>query len=67
MESVRSVAKELFSLFVDDGYLALAIVIWTVFLWLISAKLEQMRAGGWLLFVGLAILLVESAWRRARH
>jgi hypothetical protein len=67
MEPLRSAAKELFGLFVDDGYLALAVVIWTAFLWLISAKLEQVRGGGWLLFIGLAILLVESAWRRARR
>jgi hypothetical protein len=67
MEPLRSAAKELFGLFVDDGYLAVAIVIWTAFMWLVSAKLEQVRGSGWLFFIGVAILLIESAWRRVRR
>jgi hypothetical protein len=69
MGSLYSILKELLSLFVDDGYLALAVVAWVALMWLLSGQLLQHFYGsGLILFLGLAGLLVESARRRAvRH
>jgi hypothetical protein len=68
MGPLYSFLKELLSLFVDDGYLALAIVVWVALIWLVSGQLQHFHGSGLILFVGLAGLLVESAHRRAaRH
>jgi Ca2+/H+ antiporter, TMEM165/GDT1 family len=69
MGSLYSILKELLSLFVDDGYLALAVVAWVALMWLLSGQLLQHFYGsGLILFLGLGGLLVESARRRAaRH
>jgi hypothetical protein len=67
MGSLGSIFKELFSLFVDDGYLALAVVIWVGLMWLFAGHLEHVRGSGLILFLGLSGLLIESARRRARQ
>ena len=64
---LRTVVRELYVLFVDDGRFALTVVIWLGACWLI---LPHVAVGalwpGVLLFAGLAAILVESASRRAR-
>jgi len=67
MGSLGSIFKELVGLFVDDGYLALAVVIWVGLMWLLAGHLEHVRGSGLILFLGLSGLLIESARRRARH
>ena len=67
MGALNSIVKELFSLFVDDGFLAVAVVVWVGILWLLSRELQQVPGSGLILFLGLAGLLVESAKRRARR
>ena len=58
---------ELFSLFVDDVWFTVAIVIWIAFG---TLGLPQLPVDpGWdapLLFLGCAVILVVSAWRAAR-
>jgi hypothetical protein len=66
MKWLRSIAKELFGLFVDDGYPALAVVAWVGLIWLFAVQLGHVRGSGLILFLGLAGLLIESARRRAR-
>jgi hypothetical protein len=65
MKWFGSIAKELFGLFVDDGYLALAVVAWVGLLWLSAGQFGHVRGSGLILFLGLAGLLIESARRRA--
>jgi hypothetical protein len=68
MRLIRTVADEVFGLFVDDGSFAVAILVWLLLVWLAVS-----RAGvgpGWgaiALFLGLAAILVESVTRRARR
>ena len=68
MKVLSTVLKELLGLFVDDGSLALAILALVGAL----AALQYSRAlspavGGGMLFLGLAILLVENVWRSVRR
>ena len=67
MESLRSMLKEIVGLFVDDGYLVFAVVAWIALTWLFAPQLHAVRGNGWILFLGLAALLLESARRRARQ
>ena len=68
MRWIRTVADEIFGLFVDDGSFALAIIAWLLLVWLAVSRLGI--GTGWAaagLFLGLAAILVESAARRARR
>ena len=64
---MRAFLKELFGLFVDDGNLAIALVIWVG---LCGLGLPRMLLpNGWnapILFAGCAIILVFNVMRRAR-
>lgn len=66
MRWLRRILAELWGLFVDDGRYALTIVAWLVLSWLLLPLLHI--GGGWeaiILFVGLLLILLESALRRA--
>jgi hypothetical protein len=65
MRWLRMALGELFSLFVDDGNFAIAIVVWLGIAWLLLPRLATPWSGV-ILFAGLAAILVESALRRAR-
>ena len=68
MSWITTIARELLGLFVDDGSFAVTILAWVVAVGLIPTRLGL--APQWLaplLFVGLALILLESAARRARH
>ena len=68
MRRIRTVACEIYRLFVDDGSFALAILAWLLAAGLLLPRLGlPAAAGGPILFAGLAAILVESAWRRARR
>ena len=78
MSMVRTVLRELLGLFVDDGSLALAILLWLLLLWFALRRMHLPVGGGtgggaWggagggiILFVGLAAILVESVLRFSR-
>ena len=68
MRLVSTIAKELLGLFVDDGSLALAVLVWVaVVAGLVEiAGLGSAVAGG-TLFAGLVCILVENVLRRARR
>jgi hypothetical protein len=63
MSVLRTIVRELISLFIDDGSFALAIVAWVL------AAAIALRAGvdpilaSLILFAGLAVLLAENVWR----
>lgn len=68
MQWLRAIFREVVGLFVDDGSFALAIVVWLAISWLVLSRmaLVDARWDGPILFGGLALILVESAMRRAR-
>ena len=68
MHWVKAISAQVFGLFVEDGAFALAIALWLGVIWLVLPHLKPPTAlGGIILFVGLALILVESATRRSRR
>lgn len=68
MSWITAIAREVFGLFVDDGSFAVTILAWVVAVGLLSFRLGLApQWGAPLLFVGLALILIESAARRARQ
>ena len=68
MNSIRTIFREIYGLFVDDGTFALLILLWlglTVFLIPYLGWLPRWR--GPLLFLGLAAILLTSAIRYSRR
>ena len=67
MQWLKSILRQLFGLFVDDGSFAIAILVWLGLLWLLLPHLHAAAIwSGAILFAGLAVIMVESALRRAR-
>ena len=68
MRWIKSIVRELYGLFVDDGSFAIAILVW---LGLAVAMVPRATVGAWwagpALFVGLAVILIESVLRFARR
>jgi membrane protein implicated in regulation of membrane protease activity len=68
MRWIRSVAREVLGLFVDDGSFALAILVWLA---VAIGVLPRIAAGsawtGPIFFAGLALILIQSAWRFSRQ
>ena len=67
MKALITAAEEVFGLFVEDGSLAIGILVWVA----AAAFVFPHLPGGntWrapVLFAGLLILLVENVWRSAR-
>jgi hypothetical protein len=67
MSWVKSVAREVWGLFVEDGSFAAAILVWVV---IVGVGLVRVAAAaswtGPALFAGLAVVLIESVVRFAR-
>jgi hypothetical protein len=64
MRWLRSIAREVWGLFVDNGSFAAAIVVWLAVAVLVLPRVGvSPRAAGPALFVGLAAILVESVLR----
>jgi hypothetical protein len=65
---LRSVAREVWGLFVDDGSFAAAIAVWLGVVLLVLRRVAWgVRWGGVALFVGLALVLIENVLRYARR
>ena len=68
MNSIKTIFREIFGLFVDDASFALAILIWLCLVYGISSRhILSYDASAVTLFAGLALILVESAIRFARR
>jgi hypothetical protein len=64
---MRSVAREVWGLFVDDGSFAVAILVWLAVVSLGTRTVASgAKWGGVALFAGLALVLIESVLRYAR-
>ena len=67
MQWMKTIAAEVFGLFVDDGSFAVALLVWVALTALLLPHIDVSPwAKGPILFAGLAAILVESAVRRAR-
>ena len=66
MHALTTAFKELVGLFVDDGTLAAIILIWIASCGLLLRLLPTDSWEGPILFIGLAVILVENARRGAR-
>lgn len=67
MAGLKTIWSGLIGLFVDDGRFAAAILAWLGACWLLLPRLGLPPA--WppgILFAGLALILLDSALRRAR-
>jgi len=65
---LRTVAREVWGLFVDDGSLAAAIVLWLAVVLVGARRIGwSARWGGVALFSGLALVLIENVLRYARR
>jgi len=68
MSWIAGAARELIGLFVEDGSLAVAVLVWVAVAVLVFPLLPIDR--GWLtlaVFAGLAFILVENLLRAARR
>ncbi len=68
MKAALEALQEVYGLFVEDGSLAIGIVVWllvTIFIVPALHAPENLRAP--LLFLGLAILLVENVVRASKR
>jgi membrane protein implicated in regulation of membrane protease activity len=65
---LRTVAREIFGLFVDDGSFAIAILGWLVLtVGILPRVAPGVRWGGPAVFAGLAVILIWNTWRSARR
>ena len=64
MNHLIGIAREIYGLVVDDGILALAALVWTGAVWLLSRLAIPASWGGVALVAGLSVILIESAVRR---
>jgi hypothetical protein len=66
MNLLKTIFREVFGLFVDDGSFAVLIVAWIAVTWVLSFKVLSNPAwGALILFCGLAATLLGSAASRA--
>ena len=67
MSALKAVLAELLALFVDDWSFTAAIMGWLVVATLVLPRfLPASSWGGPVLFLGSAVVLAYSTWRRAR-
>jgi hypothetical protein len=67
MKSVWNGLKEIYGLFVDDGWLSLEICLWLLAVWLLLPRaVESPSVRAIILFIGLAVLLLGSVSRGLR-
>ncbi|HEY4379714.1 MAG TPA: hypothetical protein VGN01_05170 [Acidobacteriaceae bacterium] len=68
MRWLQSIVREIYGLFVDDGSFAGGILVWmALVVWVLPRIAPGVRWGAPALFVGLALILVESVMRFARR
>ncbi|HZT42533.1 MAG TPA: hypothetical protein VFA07_10085 [Chthonomonadaceae bacterium] len=69
MKALLTALQEVYGLFVEDGSLAVAILLWIGFAALLFPHLPE-GAAAWrapVFFAGVVLLLLENVWRSARQ
>jgi uncharacterized membrane protein YbhN (UPF0104 family) len=71
MSWIVTALREIYGLFVDDLWFTLSILVWLALTWFAVVEAPRLHLPSWLpavvLFGGLAVILLESAIRFARH
>jgi hypothetical protein len=68
MNWLKIIVREIFGLFVDDAIFAAAILLWLVFIKILTTQLGiAARWSGIILLAGLALILAESTTRYAKR
>ncbi len=68
MSWLRTIGAELVGLFVDDGSLAISVLVWIALCWAVLPRLGlPPLLPPLILFAGLALILVENTLRGARR
>ena len=71
MNGIRAVLREIAGLFVDDGSLAVAVLVWLALVWLgvrwAGSGIASLRWVGPVFFAGLGFILLENVLRSARR
>jgi hypothetical protein len=68
MNWLKTIVREIFGLFVDDAIFAAAILLWLVFIKILTTQLGiASRWSGIILLAGLALILAESTTRYAKR
>jgi membrane-bound ClpP family serine protease len=68
MTWLKTIATELWGLFVDSGAMAIAVLIWLAVAGLALPRIEAFATyAGVVLFIGLAAILLTSVVRHARQ
>ena len=68
MKVLKTAVEELFGLFVEDGTLAIGILIWIAVAAFIFPAIPGFAAfRPYALFGGLIVLLLENVWRSAKR
>ncbi len=67
MQWIKSIFREVFGLFVDDGSFALAVLVWIGVIWVLWQRFHLAIPGGIILFAGLGGILIESVVRFSRR
>jgi len=69
MKALLTALQEVYGLFVEDGSLAIGILLWILLAALLFPRLPE-SAAPWrapLFFIGILLLLLENVWRSARQ
>jgi len=61
-----NILRELWGLFVEDGSFAAATIVWLLIVWFGVSRYAPETWKGGLLFLGLALVILENVWRTAR-
>lgn len=67
MKLLRNIGSELLGLFVDDWAFALLVIAWVVVFALLGPRLPHSPVPAAVFFVGLAVLTLAFAARKARQ
>jgi hypothetical protein len=68
MRWLKSIAREIYGLFVDDGSFAIGILGWVILaVGVLPRVVQASRWAGPALFAGVALILIESALRFSRR
>ncbi len=67
MKLLAAIGHELWGLFIDDGFLAVALLVWVFAVGLILPAIGMALAGGPILFFGCAYILIFSLRRATRR
>ncbi len=68
MQSLKTLLGELFGLFVDDGSLAIGLILWMAVVWFFAPQVpiaDTSKAG--ILVLGFLMILLENVARTARR